>query len=229
VATPTYRLYHYPLDPRSRRVRLALAEKNITCDMVIEKPWNPSSELVALNAAAEVPVLTIDEGKDRHVIADAQAICEYLDETSAAVSLLGKDPFMRAEVRRLIAWFDTKFQREVTDLLSQEKVWKRLKGEGEPDSLIIRAGCQNIRGHLDYIAWLTERRNWLAGDTVSYADFAAGAQLSVIDYLGDVPWNAHVLAKEWYARLKSRPCFRGLLGDHLAGFMPPRHYADLDF
>ncbi len=229
MSQPVFRLYHYPLDPLSRRVRLALAEKAVTCDLVIEKPWNPSAELVALNPASEVPVLTIDEGKDRNSVVGAQPICEYLDETTAAASLLGKDPFMRAEVRRIITWFDTKFQNEVTTLLSQEKIWKRLKGEGEPDSLVIRAGCQNIRGHLDYIAWLTERRNWLAGDTISYADLAAGAQLSVIDYLGDVPWNTHVLAKEWYARLKSRPSFRGLLGDHLAGFMPPRHYADLDF
>ncbi len=229
MPSPIYRLYHHPLDPLSRRVRLALAEKGLVCDYNFEKPWTPSADLLALNPAGEVPVLTITEGKDQHVIADAEAICEYLDETSAAPSLLGKDPVMRAEVRRLIGWFDRKFQREVTDLLINEKAWKRLQGAGEPDSAVIRAGCQNIHGHLEYIAWLTERRNWLAGDVISFADLAAGAQLSVIDYLGDVPWNNHVLAKEWYARLKSRPCFRSLLGDHIAGFMPPKHYADLDF
>ena len=106
---------------------------------------------------------------------------------------------------------------------------KRLQGRGEPDSLRIRSGYTNIRGHLDYIVWLAERRNWLAGDEITLADLAAGAHLSVIDYMGDVPWNDHPLAKEWYARLKSRPAFRTLLGDHIAGFPPPRHYADLDF
>jgi glutathione S-transferase len=229
VSILTYRLYHHPFDPPSRRVRLTLAEKNVVCDFVIEKPWDPSTDFLTLNPAGEVPVLTIEEGKDRRVIADAQAICEYLDETTAGESLLGKDPFMRAEVRRLIGWFDRKFHREVTVPLVGEKGFKRLQGKGEPDSLMIRTGCHNIRGHLEYIAWLTERRNWLAGDAISFADLAAGAQLSVIDYLGDVPWDAHVLAKEWYARLKSRPSFRGLLGDHIAGFLPPRHYADLDF
>lgn len=229
MSAATYRLYHYPLDPLSRRVRLALAEKSVTFDPVIEKPWDPSAEFLALNPAGETPVLTVEEGKERHVLSDAQAICEYLDETQDAPTLLGKAPLARAEVRRLIGWFDGKFQREVTLPLAGEKALKRLQGAGEPDSLLIRTGCHNIRGHLEYIAWLTERRNWLAGDTITFADLAAGAQLSVIDYLGDVPWDAYTLAKEWYARLKSRPAFRGLLGDHIAGFPPSKHYANLDF
>ena len=174
-------------------------------------------------------MLQITEAGETQSLCDAQAICEYLDETQAAASLLGKDPVMRAEVRRLVGWFDRKFFAEVTLPLVTEKAIKRLNGKGEPDSMAIRSAVQNIKGHLDYIAWLTERRNWLAGDSISYADLAAGAHLSVVDYLGDVPWDAHVLAKEWYARLKSRPAFRTLLGDHVAGFLPPRHYADLDF
>lgn len=224
-----YRLYHHPLDPRSRRVRLLLAEKGIACEFVVEKPWEPSPAFLELNPAGEVPVLVQEQDKETHVLSDGQAICEYIDETTAAETLLGKDPYARAEVRRLVGWFDRKFQNEVTSFLLAEKVLKRLQGSGEPDSLRIRTGCHNIRGHLDYIGWLTERRNWLAGDHITLADLAAGAQLSTIDYLGDVPWGFFPLAKEWYARLKSRPSFRGLLGDHIAGFMPTRHYADLDF
>ena len=225
----SYTLYHHPLDPPSRRVRLALAEKGVVCDFVIEKPWDPSPNVLALNPSGELPILTITEGREKHVLADAQAISEYLDETHAAESLLGKDQFKRAEVRRLIGWFERKFYNEVAGLLVDEKALKRLQGTGEPDSAKIRAACHNIHGHLEYIAWLTERRNWLAGDVISFADLAAGAQLSIVDYLGDVPWDQHILAKEWYARLKSRPSFRGLLGDRVAGFLPPKHYADLDF
>jgi glutathione S-transferase len=228
MPTATYRLYHHPLSPASRRVRLALAEKNVTCELTLEKPWEPSDELRALNPAAEVPVLVIEQDGEKLILSDAQAICEYLDETHAG-TLLGKTPMERAETRRLVGWFDHKMQTEVTDLLVGEKALKRLTGKGEPDSTIIRAGCANIRGHLDYIGWLTERRNWLAGEVLTLADLAAGANLSVIDYLGDVPWDSFPLAKEWYARLKSRPAFRGILGDHIPGFPPPSHYADLDF
>jgi len=225
----TYRLYHYPLDPHSRRVRLTLAEKGIVCDLAIERPWEPSADLIACNPSGEVPVLVVTDGKHSHVLADVCAVCEYIEETHPATQLLGKDPLARAEVRRLVGWFERKFHGEVTSFLLGEKALKRLMGTGEPDSVLIRTGYHNIHGHLDYIGWLAERRNGLAGGELTFADLAAAAQLSVIDYLGDVPWNSHIAAKEWYARIKSRPAFRGLLGDHIAGFPPPRHYADLDF
>ena len=143
--------------------------------------------------------------------------------------LLGRAPAHRAEVRRLVAWFDGKFEREVTQNLLYEKMVKRLLGQGGPDSGAIRAGKANIRIHLDYISWLTDRRNWLAGDDFSLADIAAAAQISAIDYLGDVAWDQHRDAAEWYARVKSRPSFRQILADTWPGTQPPSHYADLDF
>lgn len=228
MSVAIYHLYHHPLNPASRLVRLALAEKGISCALVLEKPWVPSSVLQALNPAVEVPVLVVEQEGDKDVLCDVSAICEYLEETHPG-TLLGKTVSERAEARRLVGWFSRKMQTEVTALLVGEKALKRLCGTGEPDSSVIRAACANIRGHLDYIGWLTERRNWLAGDALTLADLAAGAQLSIVDYLGDVPWNAFPFAKEWYARLKSRPSFRSVLGDYISGFPPPTHYANLDF
>jgi glutathione S-transferase len=69
----------------------------------------------------------------------------------------------------------------------------------------------------------------MAAAALSDADIAAAAQLSCLDYVGDVPWEDHPDAKDWYARVKSRPSFRPLLADHITGLRPPQHYADLDF
>jgi glutathione S-transferase len=44
-----------------------------------------------------------------------------------------------------------------------------------------------------------------------------------------VPWNEDDAAKAWYARIKSRPSFRPLLGEWLAGVPASRTYVDLDF
>jgi glutathione S-transferase len=77
--------------------------------------------------------------------------------------------------------------------------------------------------------WLLRRRDWLAGDRLSYADLAAAAHLSIADYLGDVPWNEDAGAKNWYARIKSRPSFRPILGDLHPGVPPSASYANLDF
>ena len=219
-------LYHGWLSPFSRKVRIALGEKGVAFDLVVEKDWERRQEFLAMNPAGTVPVL-VDPGGT--VFADSNAICEYLDETVSGQSLLGTDSHSRAEVRRLTAWFDNKFYREVTDNLVGEKLYKRFMGMGQPDSNAIRAGHHNLGGHLDYIAWLTERRRWLAGEVFSLADISASAQISCVDYLGDVPWRDYPGAKDWYARVKSRPSFRSLLADQIPGMAPPRHYANLDF
>jgi glutathione S-transferase len=103
------------------------------------------------------------------------------------------------------------------------------QGGGPPDTDAIRAARHNIRYHLAYIGWLVQTRNFIAGDRLTYADLAAAAHLSVADYLGDVPWTEDEAAKSWYARVKSRPSFRPLLAETLAGLMPATHYANLDF
>lgn len=219
-------LHHHPLSPFSRKVRVALAEKRLEFTAEMVKPWERQEEFLMLNPAGEVPVLVEEDGL---VVAHHLAICEYLEDAYPDSSLLGRDVAVRAEVRRLSAWFDVKFGAEVTDNLVGEKLYKRLSGQGQPYPQAIRAGHANIHYHLDYIAWLSERRTWLAGDDFSLADIAAAAQLSTIDYMGDVPWDEHPEAKSWYARVKSRPAFRPLLADNVPGVVPPKHYADLDF
>ena len=219
-------LHHLWISPACRKVRIALAEKELEFGLKAESPWTRRPEFLAMNPAGEVPVLVDDGGA---VLAGAMTICEYLDETRPDPPLLPGGPVERAEIRRLVAWFDGKFDREVGEALLGEKLIKRFSHRGEPDSRAIRAGKDNLRIHLEYVAWLAERRSWLAGDTFSLADVAASAHLSAVDYLGDVPWAEHPRAKEWYARVKSRPSFRAILADRIAGFPPPRHYADLDF
>ncbi|MCA3246530.1 MAG: glutathione S-transferase family protein [Azospirillum sp.] len=219
-------LLHLPLSPFCRKVRVAMAEKRLDVELKVEKTWERRPDFLALNPAGTVPVLIETDG---YAICHSQAICEHLEETYPERELLGQTPQARAEIRRLIAWFDEKFAREVVDCLYREKLMKRFLGTGEPSSQAIRAGYQNIRYHMEYLGWLAERRRFLAGETFSLADIAAAAHLSTLDYLGDVPWDAYPRAKEWYARIKSRPSFRPLLADHVPGSPPPSHYADLDF
>jgi len=156
-------------------------------------------------------------------------ICEYLDEAYPDSSLMGRTLAERIEVRRLTSWFDGKFAAEVTQNLYGEKFLRRLTRRGNPDPAAIRTGYTALRYHLDYISWLAETRKWLAGSALSLADFAAAAHLSTLDFIGEVDWSISPQAKDWYARMKSRPSFRGVLADRVSGTTPPVHYADLDF
>lgn len=219
-------LYHLPLSPYSRKVRLVLAEKRLPFEMKIEKVWERRPEYLALNPACTVPTLIEENGL---VIADSGVICEYLDEAYPEEPLMGRTLAERVEVRRLVAWFDGKFAHEVTANLVGEKFMKRLLGRGNPEAGVLRIGYANLRHHLDYIGWLAETRRWLAGSSLSLADFAAASHLSALDYSGDVEWSISPSAKDWYARMKSRPGFRPLLADRVPGPSAPAHYADLDF
>lgn len=223
-------LYHHPLSPGSRKVRLALGEKGVPVSLREERVWDPRPEFLELNPACEVPVLIEEDGT---VLCGATAIVEYLDDINLGTPLMPKGARERAEVRRVVDWFDRKFSIEVSDAILYERVEKRFisaeQGGGAPDMDIVRTAMHNLRYHLDYIAYLMEQRRWLAGDTLSIADLTAAAHLSCMDYIGGVPWDAFPIAKDWYVRLKSRPGFRPLLADALPGMAPPRSYANLDF
>ena len=227
-------LFYHPLCPFSRYVRLILGEYGIDVRLVEERFWERRQEFLLLNPAGQIPVLVAD---GQPAVPGAGIIAEYIEETRNAGPgenrLLPPSTAQRVEVRRLANWFNDKFHDEVSGPLVLERVFKRHmtleQGGGPPDTEAMRAARTNIRYHLAYIGWLVQTRDWLAGDRLSLADLAAAAHLSAADYLGDVPWNENEAAKNWYARVKSRPSFRPLLADALAGLPPAKSYTDLDF
>lgn len=227
-------LFHHQMLPTCRFVRLAFGEYGEELALIEEKPWTRRKEFLTLNPAGTLPVL-LAEGDVP--IVGAQVIAEYLDETRGVLKrdkrLFAEDPIDRAEIRRLTDWYLTKMEGEVTRHLVRERVLKPLMpdtvGGGAPDSSAIRAARANIRQHMKYTNWLAGTRPWLAGPRTSYADLAAAATVSVLDYLGEIDWSEYVAAREWYTRVKSRPSFRPLLADRVRGLSPAAHYADLDF
>ena len=218
-------LHHWPLDPWSRQVRLALAEKQLGFELELQRFWDAPDDLVALNPTGLPPVLVDGD----QIIAETRAILEYLEETTPDPALLPGNPVERAEARRIAQWFDRKFDGEVNAFLLHEKLEKRVQGLGAPDMDAIRAGRDYLRWHLDYMSGLLEVRDGLAGPRWTLADLVAAAHLSCIDYLGDVPWAEFPPAQDWYQRIKCRPSFRALLADRLPGMSPADGYQDLDF
>lgn len=225
IKQPELRLYHTPLSPACRKVRIMLIEKELGFQLTEEDIWQRRTAFFAMNPAGEVPVLLAGN----ETLCGAYSICEYLEEVFPEVQFFGSSATERAEVRRLVDWFDTKFDREVTVNVLFEKVFKRLYGYGQPNSEAIRIGKRNLRHHIDYLSWLLDSRTWLAGDYLTLADITAASHLSCLDYLGDIAWEYHDNVKDWYALIKSRPSFRSILDDRITGFRPPAHYADPDF
>lgn len=228
------KLYHHPFSTTSRFVRLILAEHDAKVDLIVEKSWERRPEFLELNPAGSVPVLVENDGPP---IVGAGPIMEYVDETRGYVlgdrRLMPNHPEARAEMRRLVDWFLHKAHDEAVQYFQHEKILKlelpRELGGGSPDNQVLRVARVNIKHHLHYVGWLAGSRNWLSGEQLTFADLAAAAELSVVDYVGDVPWDEDLNAKYWYARIKSRPTFRTLLADRLPGLPAAPIYTDLDF
>jgi glutathione S-transferase len=218
-------LYQFPLCPFSRKIRLLLSEKKIPFELVREDPWAASEMFFNLNPAGRTPVIVNRER--RITIPDSRAIAEYFEETVEHSPMINGTATQRAEIRRLVALFDENFYADVTAPLLSERMRKRLLRQ-PPDSEALRNAMKLAHGHLDYLDWLIDNRPWVAGSTMSLADLAAAAQISVADYLGGIDWTGHEQSHGWYVAFKSRPSFRPLLTERMETIQPPAHYALLD-
>ncbi len=222
-----WQLYQFPLCPFSRKVRLLLGEKGVGYELVRESPWARRDEFLDMNPAGQTPVM-VDDARGL-VLIDSMAICEYFEETVDKAAMINGTAANRAETRRLVAWFDTQFYRDITAPLLQERMEKRLVHRAAPDAKALREAMKAAVGHLDYTDFLLDHRTWLGGATMGLADLAAAAQISVADYLGGIDWKGHDQTARWYRGFKSRPSFRPLLSERMEGIQPPKYYDDVDF
>jgi glutathione S-transferase len=222
-----WQLYQFPLCPFSRKVRLLLGEKGVGYELVRENPWERRDEFLDMTPAGETPVMV--DAQRGTLLIDSMAICEYFEETVDKPATINGTAGNRAEIRRLVTWFDIHFHRDVSGPLLRERLIKRVAHRTTPEARVLREAMKAAVQHLDYTDYLLDHRTWLAGATMSLADLAAAAQISVADYLGGIDWKGHEQTARWYRGLKSRPSFRPLLSERMELVGPPAHYDNVDF
>ncbi len=222
-----YILYHHPICPFSRKIRMHLAAKEINFELVLEDASKKRKEFIALNPRAEVPVLL----DNKLPISDSSVIVEFLEEKYPdSKNIIGSTIEEKAEARRLQAWFDDRFYDEVTRPILFERYFSRFLVQNHaPDSDILRAARRNLSTHFNYIQSLLEQKKYLAGEKVTIADIAAAAQISTLDYFGDINWLHFATVKEWYSLVKSHKFFSEILKDRVSGISPAECYSNLDF
>ena len=222
-------LYHFPFDPGSRAARLALGEARIEFTETPVRPWEDDCPLMTLNPSGMPPVLQVTDNGRALTLCEPASILGWLEDRSKEPFLMPADPAERAEARRLIVWFERRFNDDVNAVLLHERMEKPLLRLGPPEARALRAGREALKTQLVMLEYLLASRDWLAGRRLSRADMVAAANLSVLDYFGEIAWANYPGLKTWYMKLKSRPCFRPLLTDRFPGVAAAAHYADLDF
>ena len=220
------KLYHNPICPLSRQVRVLLKELDVQFTLIKEDYWKRGKELLALNPAGILPIL---QESSNFIISGIYPITEYLHEKYPNFSLMDENVDIRCEMRRLLSWFNEKFYREVTKIIIDEKIVRTSCQLGGPRTEFLRAAKTNLSHHLSYMSNLFEQRSFIASDSLSCADISAACHISVMDYFGEINWDQYPSTRHWYAIIKSRPSFRAILQDQIPGFTAPHCYADLDF
>ncbi len=219
VAAPPMKrvVYALPSDPHSRFIRLILGELRLPFALK-----NPSPNA---DGPQDIPTLHDENGT---LVSYASCIAEYLDEVYGA-TLIGDDPFVRAQVRQVWRYVEGPVSEHLIDPLLYERMHRRLSGLGAPDSQALLRANRAKPYFFSELERLIERDAWIASPNVTLADLSLAARLSLLDYAGLIDWHAQPILAQYYRRLKSRPAMRPLLLDRLAGMEPSPTYENLDF
>lgn len=228
----SYRLYHYPLCPFCRKIRILLDENTIEYTLVIEKFWETREKFMNINPAGNVPFLVIKEinsNDDYILLFSYNAITEYLNEFNQKNEFIFGDSISKAKIRNMSFWFDEKFYKESVFPILNERVYLWFKENKRPEEATLELGRKNLKIHLEFIETLLRSSDFIVTTDLSLTDLTAAAHISSLDYLGEINWKIYPILKEWYSIIKSRPSFQKILYDSVSGFQAPKHYTDLDF
>ncbi len=220
-----YKLYHYSLCPFSRMIRFILNEMQLEYILIEEKFWEYNEQFLQLNPAGTVPVMITKNGD---ALNHSHLILDYLLETYKPTFIFPEEN-SKLQTKKILLWYTEKFFLDCTKFFIQEKAVKYFHEKAQPNTNILGMARYNLGIHFDYTTYLLEQNTWLGGEKFSIADIAAATQFSSLDFLGEVQWSKIPQIKDWYSIVKSKPSFRPLLKERIAGILTPQHYTNLDF
>lgn len=118
-------LFSDPQSLHSHRVRMVLAEKNVSCDIIDVDPLSLPDDVMDLNPYGTVPTLV-----DRDLaLYDSRIICEYLDERFPHPPLLPVDPVSRASSRLYMYRVENDWYGLVSQILAGGKAAAKARKE----------------------------------------------------------------------------------------------------
>ena len=219
-------LYYNTICPLSRQIKILLSELNIDCVYITEDYWLRNENFIKLNPAGTLPVFIEESGLQ---ISGIYTIIEYLLEKYPSSNLMPDEIEEKIEPRRMMHWFNSKFYREVTNYLIEERVIRPIVLNEGPRTNFLKAAKINLKNHLTYFTKLIEKNGYISHDSMTIADLCAASHISVIDYFNEIYWEQYNSIKEWYLIIKSRPSFKPILNETFRGMKPSSQYKSLDF
>jgi glutathione S-transferase len=159
--------------PYARKVRIALAEKKIDYELVLESPWEPATTVPAYNPLGKIPVLVLDDGT---CLFDSRVIVEYLDTVSPVSRLIPEPSRQRIAVRRWEALADGICDAAAEIVVEGKRPAKQQSKEWiERQRRKVEMGVKELASEFGDKAWCN-------GEGYSLADIATGCALGYLDF-----------------------------------------------
>lgn len=187
------RLFHRSDCPFCWKVRLVLAETGLAHELA------PAHQAGDLNPQRTIPVL--QDGN--LVIWDSAVIAEYLVERAPTCGLMPNDPEDRARIRLLHTYSDRIAGQGLREVIFE----KRSKPVDEWDLARIERGIQGWEACLEWISGALGSNPYMAGNTVTLADFAFLPRFHLADRFKLPLGPRHRNLTEWLERMRARPSF----------------------
>jgi glutathione S-transferase len=198
------KLYDFKSSPNCQRVKVVLAEKNLTYEIVpvdLRKQEQKKPEYLKLNPYGKVPVLT----DDFTVLYESLIINEYLNEKYPDPPLMPKDPGGKAKARVLIdygmAHFDSAYQKLRMELMKDPK---------EQSQPVIDGAKSDLKKLLQRFEDEIGDQQYLMGD-FSLVDADLIPRFTRLEGFGVLPDPALPRFDKYMERMKARPSVKAIL------------------
>ncbi|MGB3136062.1 MAG: glutathione S-transferase family protein [Nodosilinea sp.] len=191
--------YHTPLSINSRRVWVALLEKNLPFEarVVALSGDQLQPEFLSLNPFHHIPVL-VDDG---FTVIESFAILDYLDAKYPDPSLLATAPEDVATIRMVEMVTVNELVPVINPLI------KQMMGFGQDAEEVIEQAQQKSRVVLDFYANKLGDGLFFCGDQFTLADIVAGTFAPWFEGLG-LPMANYPTLQTWTSRLVERPSWQ---------------------
>jgi glutathione S-transferase len=193
------KLFHNPLSPNSRRVWIAMLEKELTFELITLNLDGDqfAPEFMAINPFHHIPALVDDDFS----MVESQAILDYLEAKYPTHSLLPKDPKTLGIVQMVRMATINELAPAMSPLVSQ------MMGLGTPEAEKLEQAKQKLAVVLQFFDRLLVDRTYFGGEQLSLADITAGVSIPWLPKLG-IPINGYENLQSWCDRLQSRPTWQ---------------------
>jgi glutathione S-transferase len=186
--------------PYARKARIALLEKGIPFETVVENPWLPQTKVPATNPLGKVPALVLDDGS---VVHDSRVIIEYLETLSAPPALLPAEPRLRVVHRQIEAIADGVCDAVVLITLENARPGPLRSADW------IERQRKKILAGIAELSRLLGDHDWFTDAGFGIAEIATVCALDYVDLrYPSYQWRATAPNLErLHARLSARPSF----------------------